>query len=253
MPFSFNAKYALAAIIPIGIAITTIAWQHAGSNPANENQQKQDTVLPKHRHSELRDDEMQDGHDLDRAMRKLDEALKNAEVKIDRIDWDQIQQQVNTSLDKANQEIRAHVDMGNIQRQVDQALRNMDMEKIQRETNRALQQATKNIDFNEINDEIKRAMNSVKVELNSEGIRKSIRDVEKAHWELDDYRDLLDALKNDGLINKDGDFTIEYKQGELFINDQKQPKGTTNRYKKYFNQENTRISKNNGRFNVDTD
>jgi hypothetical protein len=253
MSFSLNAKYALLALIPIGIAFTTIAWQHTDNNDPDKNQQGQDTIPAKHHHREFRKDDLQDDKDLDRAMRKLDEALKNVEVNIDQIDWNHIQHQINASLEKANEEIKTQVDMEAIQKQVDQAMSSIDMEKIQQETDRALQHAAKNIDFKEINDEINRALKSVKVELNSDEIRMDLRNAEKADKELDDYRDLLDGLENDGLISENGDFHIVYKDGELYINDQKQPKDVADKYKKYFKQDNTTISRNNGRFNVDTD
>jgi len=253
MSFSLNAKYALLALIPIGIAFTTIAWQHSDNNASDKNQQGQDTIPAKHHHKDFRNDDLQDDENLDRAMRKLDEALKNVEVNLDQIDWDHIQHQIDVSLEKANEEIKTHIDMDDIQKQVDQALNSIDMKKIQRETDRALQHAANNIDFKKINDEINRALNNMKTELNSDQFRIDMRDAEKADNESDDYRDLLDGMENDGLISENGDFHIAHKDGELYINDQKQPKEVVDKYKKYFKQDNIRISRNNGRFNVDTD
>jgi len=64
---------------------------------------------------------------------------------------------------------------------------------------------------------------------------------------------MLDEMEKDGLINSKEDYDIEYKEGNLYINDQKQPQEVLNKYKEYFKKDNTRIYKKNGGFNISID
>jgi hypothetical protein len=289
MSFHFKTRYWLLAIIPVGIAVTTIAWQNAGAGNSNyNNHQAQDTVPSKH-HNEFED--MRDEKDLNKAMLKLDEALKHLDNKMENIDWSKIQEQIQSSMDKVNDEIKDHeVDMKKVQRQMDDAMKNIDFEKISKETARAMQHLNENIDINKINEEVQGGLKAAKEQMNSkefhesmdaakkinmDEVRKELENVkeemeknkfdlkeqmdnakegiEKAKEELKDYRELIDGLEKDGLINTKEDYSIKYKDDELYFNGKKQSLEITEKYKSYFKENNTRIYKKNGRFTIDTD
>jgi chromosome segregation ATPase len=290
MSFHFKTRHWLLAIIPVGIAVITIAWQNAGKENTNNDHQKQDTVPSKHHHhNEF--DEMRDEKDLDKAMLKLDEALKHINNKMENIDWRKIEDQIRSSMDKVNEEMKDHeVDMEKVQRQLDDAMKNIDFEKISKETARAMQHLNENIDINKINEEVHRGLEAAKEQMNSKEFRESMdaakkinmdevskalknvkeemeknkfdlneqmdnakEGIEKAKEELKDYRELIDGLEKDGLINTKEDYSIKYKDDELYLNGKKQSPEITEKYKGYFKENNTRIYKKNGRFTIDTD
>src|ERR1700689_1690312 len=108
MSFYFKAKHWLIAIAPVCIAIITLAWQKSTADSANNYQQGQDTIPSKHRHKEFRDEDVRDEKDLDKAMLKLDEALKHIDKKMENIDWNKIQEQIQSSMEKVNEEMKDH-------------------------------------------------------------------------------------------------------------------------------------------------
>src|SRR5580700_5192710 len=160
MALHVRPKYWLIAFMPICISITAIAWQKTGAGNANESQNRQDTLPSKNRHKITRvDKDTRDEKDLDKEMRKLDEALKNIDTKIDKIDWQKIQGEIQASMDKVNMEMKNHqVDMEQIQRQIDESVKSIDMDKIKKETALAMQHMKEDIDINKINEELKRAV-----------------------------------------------------------------------------------------------
>ncbi|HEX4375074.1 MAG TPA: hypothetical protein VHZ50_17340 [Puia sp.] len=289
MSFRFKTRHWLLAMIPVGIAVITIAWQNAGKENTNNNHQTQDTVPSKHHHNEF--DDMRDEKDLDKAMLKLDEALKHINNNMETIDWKKIQEQIQTSMEKVNEEMKDHkLDMEKVQRQVDDAMKNVDFEKIGRETARAMQHLNENFDINKLNEEVQRGLEAAKEQMNSKEFRESmdaakkinmdeirkelenVKDemeknkidlkeemdnakegIEKTKEELKAYHELIDGMEKDGLINTKEDYSIEYKDDELFINGKKQSPEITDKYKDYFKENNTRIYKKNGRFTIDTD
>jgi chromosome segregation ATPase len=289
MSFHFKTKHWLLAMIPVGIAVTTIAWQNAGKENTNNNHQTQDTVPSKDYHKDF--DDMRDEKDLDKAILKLDEALKHINNKMENIDWNKIQEQIQSSMDQVNEEMKNHeFDTKNVQRQVDDAMKTIDFEKISEETARALQHVNENIDINKINEEVQRGLEAAKKQMNSkefqenmdaagkinmDEVRKKLENVKgeteknkvdikeqmdnakegikKAKKELKAYRGLIDDMEKDGLINTKDDYSIEYKDDELYINGKKQSPEITDKYKDYFKENNTRIYKKNGRFTIDTD
>jgi len=290
MAFHFKTKHWLIVTVPVCIAVITLAWQKSGADKTNNNyRQAQDTVPSKHHQKDF--EEMRDEKDLDKAILKLDEALKHVDKKIENIDWNKIQEQIQSSMEKVNEEMKNHqFDMDKVQHEVEESMKNIDLEKIKKETALAMQHVNEDIDLNKINEQVQRALDVAKEQLNSDEIQKSIQNatkmnmeevkkelenvkiemeknkvnvkeemakakiqIEEAKQELKAYKQLLDGLEKDGLINAKKDYSIEYKNGELFINGQKQPQDVLNKYKGYFKHDNTKIYKENGRFNIDID
>ena len=106
MSFHFKAKHWLIAMAPVCIAIITLAWQKSTADSANNYQHAQDTIPSKHHHKDF--EEMRDEKDLDKAILKLDEALKHVDNKMENIDWKKIQEQIQSSMEKVNEEMKNH-------------------------------------------------------------------------------------------------------------------------------------------------
>ncbi|MFT3936657.1 MAG: hypothetical protein QM726_23735 [Chitinophagaceae bacterium] len=77
-------------------------------------------------------------------------------------------------------------------------------------------------------------------------LEKAQQEVKKASAVLQAYKEMLGEMEKDGLLKADESYKIEYKKGELFINDKKQPANTTEKYKHYFKGDNIILQKDQG-------
>jgi Asp-tRNA(Asn)/Glu-tRNA(Gln) amidotransferase A subunit family amidase len=75
--------------------------------------------------------------------------------------------------------------------------------------------------------------------------------IDKAKAELKDYQEMIYDMEKDGLLNTKEDYSIEYKDGDLFINDKKQSQAVADKYKKYFKQKKIAIKKVDGEMKID--
>jgi metal-dependent hydrolase (beta-lactamase superfamily II) len=107
--------------------------------------------------------------------------------------------------------------------QANEELAKVDMEKIKTQM-----EELKKTDFTKIEKEMKDLKPKIDAELG-----KAKLEIEKAKTELKEYKAFEDGLQQDGLINKDGAYTIEHKDGELIINGKVQPEAVYNKYKKF--------------------
>ncbi len=281
-------KHWLIIIAPIAIAAIALAWSGSGNHYHGNYPDKQDTTPVKKNHHAYKEGS---DKDLDKEIEKLDKALEKMDGKLDNIDWKEMEMQIENSMKKLDKEMEHHqVDMEKMEETIRESLKGIDFEKIEKETNRAVQQATENIDFKKIEESIERSVAEVKEHINSDEFRKSLEaaknvnmaeikeslerarlemgknkvdiksemgrakeEIKKAKEELKGYRQMLDDMEKDGLINTSEDYSVEYKDGSLYINDQKQPQEVLNKYRNYFKKDNTRIYKKNGRFNINID
>jgi len=78
--------------------------------------------------------------------------------------------------------------------------------------------------------------------------------IEKAKAEMKEYKSFVDGLEKDGLINKKDNYTIQHRNGELIINDKKQPADVYNKYGSFLKKHNKfTIKKSNDDFNIYND
>jgi hypothetical protein len=66
-----------------------------------------------------------------------------------------------------------------------------------------------------------------------QSMKQAHESIDKARKELTGYKKFLDGLANDGLINKNNEYTIQYKSGKLIINGNEQPTSVTNNYQSF--------------------
>ena len=76
-------------------------------------------------------------------------------------------------------------------------------------------------------------------------------EVDKAKEEVKGYQEMIYDMEKEGLLNTKEDYTIEYKDGDLFINGKKQPQEVTDKYKKNFRKKNIAIKKQDGNVKID--
>ena len=78
----------------------------------------------------------------------------------------------------------------------------------------------KKIDMKQVDDEmekVKEEMEKIGPQIEKE-MEKAKVEIEKAKVEIKEYKEFVDGLENDGLINKKEGYTIKHKNGELIIN-----------------------------------
>ena len=91
-----------------------------------------------------------------------------------------------------------------------------------------------------------------KVDIREE-MRKAKDEIKEEKATLKGYREMLDDMEKKGLINTKEDYSIEYKGGDLFINDKKQSQEITDKYKNYFKKDNTSLIKKSGELEISND
>ena len=186
---------------------------------------------------------------------KIDNEVMKAMEEIKKIDWTAIELQVKNALkeidsDKIKAQVDAAlkgIDFARISQDVTASLKDVEWEKMNGEIKEALEEAKKEI--KEIDkDQIQKELNEARVEihkskeeLNNIDLKKIMAEakagIETAKIELKRTKAMFDEMQNDGLINKKDGFDIEYKDQELYINDKKQSKEVTDKYRPYFKDE----------------
>ncbi|HEX5152374.1 MAG TPA: hypothetical protein VFW07_13060 [Parafilimonas sp.] len=139
----------------------------------------------------------------------FDEIQKQTEASIKSIDWDKMQKDVDVSLQNMQAQI-AKIDFSKMQNEMKDL-----QEKFQ-------------------SDEFKSQFNSEKMQRQiDDAMSKAKEGIEKAKEKMQQMKDFTDELAADGLIDKKKGYTIEWKNGNLYINDKEQPKNISDKYRKY--------------------
>ena len=156
-------------------------------------------------------------------------------------------EKIKAQIDKATSEINA----AKIDKEIKESLASVDWEKM----NKDMEEVRK-IDMSKLDADMK------KMEIEMKGLGPKIQkemenakaSIEKAKAEMQEYKSFVDALEKDGLINKKDNYTIQHRNGELIINDKKQPADVYNKYGSFLKKHNKfTIKKSNDDFNIYND
>lgn len=159
-----HLRWILPAAFVVITAFALVAWTGSPQQPGAVANQNQDTI-PKR----LKETRHQGDRDFDKELRDLDKANE----KLSKEDWGKVQ----IDIDKAMNDI----DMNKINQQVKDALANVDLEKIQRDVNAAL----KGIDLGKIKMQVDESLRSIDCDKLRETINSSLNKVD------------MDAIKNE--------------------------------------------------------
>jgi chromosome segregation ATPase len=214
-----------------------------------------------------------------------DEIQRKIEESISKIDVEKIQQQVenavrNIDYEKINRQVQESlrkIDFDKIQREIDQSLndvKKIDREEIKRELEKAKQQVKEALEKENWKEDMKEAQQNSREEVKKElenakkemaRAREELKDqkinfkkemekakveVDKAKTELKGYQEMIYEMEKEGLLSTSADYTIEYKNDDLFINDKKQPQAIAEKYKKFFSKKSIAIKKRDGKIEV---
>jgi hypothetical protein len=194
---------------------------------------------------------------LDEALEELDNSKMQIDAAMKKIDWSKI----NAEIEAATK----NIDHAKIQADIEKAMKEIDVQKIKMETDKAVAsidwskiekelEKVKEIDFVSIEKsmaQVKEEMKNLKPQIEKQ-LELAKKDIEKAKVEMSAYKDFINSLEKDGLINKNSSYTIENKNGELIINDKKQPAETFNKYRNFLDKHTPfTIKKTGDDFNID--
>jgi hypothetical protein len=185
---------------------------------------------------------------LDQQMKKLDEEMKKMQVtlsqqqielELKQVDAEKISNEVEESVKNINWE--------QISKDIEKNAANLDKQKIA-EIKNQIEKARMQLDKQKMNMHINIPKIDIeKIRLTTEKSMKNARkSMERAKEEMKKMRDFTNALQKDGLIDKSKKYKVQVKDGELYINDQKQPKEVSEKYKKYYRSDNFTIEMNDG-------
>ena len=176
---------------------------------------------------------------FDNAMKNLDKSMANLDLHMKELDLNFGKQL--ESLSKIN--------FDEIQKQTEASIKSIDWHKMQKDIDGSLQnmqQEIAKIDFSKMQNQMKDLQekfqsDEFKSQFNSEKLQRQIDDamsnakegIEKAKEKLQLMKDFTNELAADGLIDKKKGYTIEWKNGNLYIDDKEQPKDISDKYPKY--------------------
>jgi hypothetical protein len=225
-------------------ALTAIAWVGGGGWQQSRPAPRVDSV-PHIKHTPVKkkkivvevDGDINVEPDLDNIHIELDGLHENLEA----IDWDQIDREIERSTQTILDSINIpEIDLPDVEVNI----KDIDVEQIEKEVQETVQQAIKSIDLKEIDAEVRTSLDELNIELHDGDVHRNIRE----ERDMASHSALLDQLEEDGLINPEKDFELEFKDKNLYINGEKQSPQTTERYRRYFRNGHTRLLYKNGRF-----
>lgn len=165
--------------------------------------------------------------DLEISLRDIDAQKIKLEVEksLKGLDMEKMQKELKESMEKMEFSDRAEFkeEMKRMEKEMEKA--RVELDKV------------KEIDFKDMEKELAKVrveLKDIKPKIEAE-LKKAEKELEKAKASLQETKSFIDELAKAGLIDKDKDYTIEHKKGELYINGQKQSEATYKKFEKYLN------------------
>ena len=232
-------------ILVAALALTAIAWAGTGGARQRPKLAPLNDSVPPAKHIPAK--KKKPRVDIDAEI-NVEPDLENLHIELnglhealESVDWDHIDREIEQSTQAILDSINIpEIDLSGIEVNIE----GVDAEQIGNEVREAVQQAVRNIDLNDVNAEIHDSLDDLNIELDDESYREDAR----REKNIESREALLDQLEEDELISSGKDFTIEYKDRNLYINNEKQSPKTAERYRKYFRNGQTRLLYKNGRF-----
>ena len=265
-------------LLTIALTVGLVSWDYK-QTPGKYQQATNDTTPKKKsidREKKIRDlDDVLDElnavdmkEEMEKAKKEIAEAMKNFDGDKIRLEIDKALKEVDMAkIGKEVQESLTKVDFNKIKEEVANALKEVDMAKIQKE----VQESLAKVDFEKIKEEIQKVkevdMSKLEADMKKLGeemkelspklekeMEKAKAEIEKAKAEIKEYKNFVDGLENDGLINKKEGYTLKHKDGELFINGKKASEKTYSKYRSFLEKHKKfKIEKTDDNFDIDMD
>jgi hypothetical protein len=175
---------------------------------------------------------------IQKAMKDIDFEKMKTELQgnLDRMDMKELKDEIEKAVEE--------IDLQKIQTDINTSISKIDMDKIKVKLDKV-----KEMDFKGIEDNLKKMKPEIE-----KSMQEAKESIDKAKKEMMGYKSLIDGLDKDGLIDKNKNYTIEYKSGSLSINGKKQSADVVKKYNSFLNgHKNFTIKKNEDNFNIDND
>jgi hypothetical protein len=239
----------IAACLLIGGV--TLAFQDSPVIYLQEAYTQQEEAAPCNNKDTLPPEKKMTIKQLDELTANLDVEMKNVAEEMKKIDLSGIMKQVEASLkevdlEKINADVQkslAAIDFQNIEKEIKDAFKDVKWDKIETEVKQALQEAKTEMskintgDAKKAMEEASKALNKVELEMKQIDFGKIMDNakegIDKAKAKLRSLKTMFTDMEKDGLIDTRAGFTVNFKDGDLFINGKKQSKEVTDKYRKY--------------------
>ena len=247
-PKPFIVSSPVLILFITALAVTLLSWDFKQSpSPFQQKTPGTDTVP------------VEKKMDQDKKIRDLDDVLDNLDRAEMKLNMEKMQQQINDAM--------KNIDMAKIKMEVDKAMKEVDMEKIKRDVEESVAKIdwekmkeqlaeVKKMNLDKIQDQMKEVQKNLEKmgpEI-KEKMEKAKEKIEKVKAEMKEYKDFVDGLEKDGLINKKDDYIIKHKDGELLINGKKVSDDVYNKYRSFLENHKTfTIEKSDDDFNIRLD
>jgi hypothetical protein len=186
--------------------------------------------------------------ELEDQMKQLEVQMKKLDIQMKNLDLTKYQNQLDEAVQKIN--------MDKIASEIDESVKNIDWEEMNKEIAENMKSVSK-IEMAKVAKEMEHVKanlqkQKIEVKLNTAkitaDIKMAMKNAEKsiadAREEIENLREFTTALEKGGLIDKSKAFKIEVKNGELYINDKKQLKEVSDKYRQYYKKSNFTIDTN---------
>ncbi len=277
-PGTFAHGRLLLIIAVVALTIGLVSWGHQPS-PGHYQQTGYDTVPKKQkdtREKKVRDlddvieelNEVDLKVDAEKIRKEIAESMKEfdaAKIKLEiekamkEVDMEKIQREVEASI--------AKVDFDKIKKEMAEAMKELDAAKIQQEIQASMakvdwekmkneMQKVKEIDMSRLNEEMKKMQEELaKIGPEVEkSLEKAKVEIEKARAEMKEYKEFVDGLEKDGLIDKKSNYKIKHRDGVLEVNGKKVADQTYNKYRSFLEKHKSfTIDKDEDDFDIDMD
>ncbi len=165
---------------------------------------------------------------------KMEKEIKQAMEEIKKIDFAKISREVESSLKEINWD-KTRIDVDKSLKEAEIKIKAIDIKKMEKEMAKVSEELKKQKIISQVDlDKIKKTV--------EESLAKAKQGIANSMKELSQMKEFTDSLEKDGLINKKKGYKIEIKEGELYINGNKQSKEVADKYRKYFKESNFSIS-----------
>lgn len=238
---TISGKWWVASGLALIIIIFS-AWKPGGDfRKVQVRYEDEDTTRPRKKYNYRNEIRMSE---LNEAMKDLEKAMDEMSRDI-KFDFSKMDKEIKLALDEVKK-----IDFDKIGKEIDIAVKGISWDKTRQEVDKALREVElnlKGIDTKALKEDLAAA--KIELELKKDimdidlgkTIRSSIESgmaaartgIEAAKKELILLKEFIDTLDKDGLIDKKKGFKLQIRDGELYINDAKQPKEVNNKYKKY--------------------
>ncbi len=258
-PSSFFASRVVLAALILFSTVALLSWDRHQA-PGQQQQTSDKDTIPQQRERKVRDldealaelDEIDLKMHIDKAMASVAEAMKQLDANKLQLEVQKAMNQVN--MEKVKEEMERamkEVDFKKIEAEVKASLAKVNWDEMKKEMDKV-----KEIDFVELEKEmqkVKEEMKKIEPQIKEE-LAKAKVEIEKAKEEVREYKNFVDGLEKDGLLNKKEDYTIRHKDGKLTINGKEVSPQIYSKYRNFLEKhKEIRIEKNEDNFHLDKD